>query len=171
MVYQFSGYNWWIAANMKAYRKSWHQILRSSLEASSDVISTQVLCIPRNYEVISRCVRLHLAFFITALIHIPGVVIFGLSPFALGVPKFFLMQAVGIVFESMVLYVWATVNKAKPKVATTGRVTKALGYVWVLAWTTWTGPSYTWPVAREFIRGKDNVVPWSFVKWLGYGNH
>lgn len=129
-----------------------------------------MLCIPRDYKLVSRCVRLHLAFFITALVHIPGVVILGESPFSVGVPKFFLMQAVGIVIESTVLYMWMTITRAKPESVISGRMTKLLGYIWVLAWTTWTGPSFTWLVARALIPGKDDVVPWSFLKWLGYGN-
>jgi hypothetical protein len=121
---------------------------------------------------LSRYIRLHVAFFITALIHVPGVVILGESPFAIGLFKFFLMQAVGILIESMIFNIWITATKTRidhvPVPA--GIIAYLLGYIWVLAWISWTGPEYTWMVARAVVEGRDNVVPWSFIRWLGYRN-
>lgn len=85
-------------------------------------------------------------------------------------PKFFLMQAVGIVIESMVVYVWAATGRTGTGNATAVRMTKLLGFIWVLAWISWTGPGFTWVIARKLVPGKDDVVPWSLIKWLGYGN-
>jgi hypothetical protein len=94
------------------------------------------------------------------------VVILGESPFTTGVPKFFLMQAVGILIESTELNFWVAISKVATNEAPAGRTTKLMGYVWVLAWITWTGPSFTWLVARALVQGKDDVVFWSFIKWL-----
>ncbi|KFY47321.1 hypothetical protein V494_00041 [Pseudogymnoascus sp. VKM F-4513 (FW-928)] len=150
---------------------TWHQLLRSSLEASTSFITTRVLCIPHSWKLLSRCVRLCLAFYITALVHLPGVVIHGESPFALDLPKFFLMQAVGIMIESTVIYACAAATgRTATDNGTARRTTKVLGYIWVLAWTAWTGPGFLWVVARSLVPDKDDVVPWSVVKWLGYGN-
>ncbi|OBT67453.1 hypothetical protein VE03_03045 [Pseudogymnoascus sp. 23342-1-I1] len=149
---------------------TWHQLLRSSLEAFTSFLATHVLCIPASWKIVSRYVRLFLAFYVTALVHLPGVVILGQSPFVLDVPKFFLMQAVGIMIESTVFHVWAARGRTAADNVTIQRTSKLLGYTWVLAWTAWTGPSFTWVVARGLVRGKDDVVPWSFIKWLGYGN-
>lgn len=80
------------------------------------------------------------------------------------------MQAVGIMIESTALYVWAATGRTAADNVTASRMIKLLGYVWVIAWTAWTGPSFTWVVARGLVRGKDDVVPWSFIKWLGYGS-
>ncbi|OBT76848.1 hypothetical protein VF21_04730 [Pseudogymnoascus sp. 05NY08] len=147
---------------------SWHQIFRSSLEAFTSFFATQVLCIPPHWKILSRYVRLFLAFYVTALLHLPGVVILGESPFALDVPKFFLMQVVGVMIESTVLHAWAATRSTATDNATARRATKLLGYMWVLAWTAWTGPGFLWVVARGLVPGKDDVVPWIFVKWLGY---
>lgn len=158
-----------LAVNKRILSLSWHQILRSSLEASAAFIVTQVLCIPPQYKILSRCVRLHLAFFITALVHLPGPVLLGHSPFVPGVPKFFLMQAVGIMIESTAFYVWSAIRGPAADKVPAGRMAKLLGYVWVLGWTTWTGPSFTWLTARRLTPGKDDVVPWSLIKLLRYG--
>jgi hypothetical protein len=97
------------------------------------------------------------------------VAVIGGSPFATGVPKFFLMQAFGIVIESIVLNFWAGIKETSvDDAAPAGRATKVLGYGWVLGWITWTGPSFTWLVARLLVQGRDDVVPWSLVKSLGY---
>jgi hypothetical protein len=152
----------------ETHRITWHQIFRSSLETFTSFVTTRVLCIPPQWKILSRYVRLFLAFYVTALLHLPGVVILGESPIALDLPKFFLMQAVGIMVESTVLHIWAAIGITTTSNVTTRRVTKVLGYIWVLAWTAWTGPGFVWVVARGLVPGKDDVVPWSFVKWLGY---
>jgi hypothetical protein len=79
------------------------------------------------------------------------------------------MQAVGIMMESTVLYVLAETGRTAADNVTARRTTKMLGYIWVLAWIAWTGPGFIWVVARGLVPGKDDVVPWSFIKWLGYG--
>ncbi|KFY30452.1 hypothetical protein V493_01896 [Pseudogymnoascus sp. VKM F-4281 (FW-2241)] len=131
---------------------TWHQLLRSSLEAFTSFFATRILCISPHWRILSRFVRLFLAFYVTALIHLPGTVILGESPFATDVPKFFLMQAVGIMIESTVIYVWAATGRAAAGNVTAMRMAKLLGFIWVLAWTTWTGPGYTWVVARKLVR-------------------
>ncbi|KFZ03723.1 hypothetical protein V502_10716 [Pseudogymnoascus sp. VKM F-4520 (FW-2644)] len=149
---------------------TWHQLFRSSLEAITSFLATHVLCIPPHWKILTRYVQLFLAFYVTTLLHLPGVVILGVSPFTPDVPKFFLMQAVGIMVESTVLYVWAATGRTATDNVTARRMIKLSGYIWVIAWTAWTGPSFTWVVARGLVRGKDDVVPWSFIKWLGYGS-
>lgn len=155
--------------NRRIYRITWHQLLRSSLEAFTSFVAIHVLCIPPSWKILTRYVRLYLAFYVTALLHLPGVVIVGGNPYTLDVPKFFLMQALGIMIESTVLYAWAATGKTATDNVTGKRVIKLFGFIWVLAWTAWTGPSFTWVIARGLVRGKDDVVPWSFMRWLGYG--
>ncbi|RDW65127.1 hypothetical protein BP6252_10778 [Coleophoma cylindrospora] len=149
--------------------KFWHQLLRSSLEACTSFLITCVFGISSHHKTLIRYLRVFLAFYITALIHIPGVVVLGGSPFASGCPTFFIMQAVGILIESMVIYLWSAISRTPIDNMPTRRMTKVLGYVWVLAWTSWTGPSFTWVIARALVQGRDDVVPWSFIKWLGNG--
>jgi hypothetical protein len=139
------------------------------LEASAAFLNTHVFHINPHQKILWRFVRLFIAFYFTALVHLPGVVILGGSPFDTGVQKFFLMQAVGIVIESIVFSLWTVRAQNTTNGLRAGRMTKLLGYMWVLAWTTWTGPSFTWIISRMVVQGRDDVVPLSFLKWLGYG--
>jgi hypothetical protein len=78
------------------------------------------------------------------------------------------MHAVGILIESTMLDIWLSIRRTANKEVPSGRMAKLLGYIWVLAWTTWTGPKFTWIVARGLPQGKEDVVPLIFIKWLGY---
>ncbi|KFZ17765.1 hypothetical protein V502_04414 [Pseudogymnoascus sp. VKM F-4520 (FW-2644)] len=152
------------------WRATWHRFLRSTLETHISYITTHVLFVPPTWEIFSRCVRLFLAFYVTALVHPPSAVVFGESAFALDVPKFFFMQAVGIVTDDTLLYAMAVAGGGATDNVTAKRTAKLWGYIWVIAWTAWTGPTSTWIIERKLVRGKDDVLPWSLVKWLGYGN-
>jgi hypothetical protein len=68
------------------------------------------------------------------------MVILGESSSATEVLKFFLMQAIVISIESMAFNIWAAMSgTTRANVPATGS-TKILGYIWVLAWTSWTAP-------------------------------
>jgi hypothetical protein len=152
---------------------AWHQTFRSCVESSSSFISTDVLRIsPSRHRLLSRTIRLFLAFYISALVHIPGNVALGQSPFNTSAPTFFVMQALGITIESFVYYWWSYMTKTrglKLGESSLGKRAKVFGYLWTAAWLTWTGPSWMWTTARGLVPGRDVVVPWSLFKQLPLG--
>lgn len=150
-------------------RVAWHQTFRSFAEANSSFITSKILCVnPQRYRLFSRCIRLFLAFFISALVHIPGNVALGVNIFATGAPRFFLMQAVGIVIEDAFFYMYRHLKLHTPRKMSSGGLV-FLGYLWTLAWLTWTGPSFFWVTARNLVPRGDETIPWSVLQWFGLG--
>lgn len=80
------------------------------------------------------------------------------------------MQAIGVVTDNTFLYAMAVAGRGATDNKTAKRTAKLWGYIWVIVWTAWTGPTLTWIIQRKLVQGKDDVLPWSLVKWLGYGN-
>lgn len=80
------------------------------------------------------------------------------------------MQAIGIVTDDTLLYAMGVSGRGATDNVTAKRTAKLWGYIWVIAWTAWVGPTSTWIIKRKLVRGKNDVLPWSLVKWLGYGN-
>jgi hypothetical protein len=150
-------------------RIAWHQTFRTFVQAGSAFITSKVFRIdPQRYTLLSRCIRLLIAFYISALVHMPGNIALGTSFFGSGCQGFFLMQAVGIIVEDAANHTYRQFRPRIPPNKIPAGGTKMLGYFWVLAWITWTGPPFFWVTARNLIPGRDETVPWSFLQWLGF---
>jgi hypothetical protein len=67
-----------------------------------------------------------------------------------GAMRFFVLQAVAITFEDMVIYLASRLGFNK-----TTRASKLIGYVWVLGWMIWAVPSWTGPLAKARIGGPE----------------
>lgn len=82
---------------------------------------------------LSSYTQLYTAFFVSGLIHLGAdyTVMRHLTIFS---PRFFLLQAVAITLEDFIQ--WCT-KSARSKI---GWTSKAVGYLWVIVWFTWSGP-------------------------------
>jgi hypothetical protein len=57
--------------------------------------------------------------------------------------RFFLLQAVAITFEDVVINLASRLGFGK-----TTRLSKCIGYLWVLSWWIWAAPPWTGPWAK-----------------------
>jgi len=83
----------------------------------------------------SSYTQLYIAFLLSGLAHAGGdYIILKHIPFV--TVRFFLLQAVVITFEDVVI--WLT----KPIHTKLGWISKVIGYIWVFSWYVWSGPSW-----------------------------
>ncbi|XWX00120.1 hypothetical protein V2A60_008137 [Cordyceps javanica] len=118
----------------------WHQRLRRTLTAFSDVIADRVLLMPRG-GLASRYARLFLAFAISGLLHHPTDTVQGLPATETASVAFFLMQPVGILIEDAAQALtrrWPLPRGARA----------AAGYVWVALFLVCTTPTWMFSIAR-----------------------
>ena len=93
-------------------------------------------------------VQLYTTFLVTGLIHVAGEYsLIGYWTYRHALP-FFLLQAVGITFEFLVI------DEIAPKIALRGLTRQCLGYLWVVMWFVYTVPNFLDPLLREGIAEK-----------------
>ncbi len=90
-------------------------------------------------------VQVYIAFLVTGLIHVAGEFsLIGYWTYRHALP-FFLLQAVGITFEFLVI------DEIARKFALRGLPSQCLGYLWVVMWFVYTVPIFLDPLLREGI--------------------
>jgi hypothetical protein len=111
------------------------------------------------------------SFALSGLLHTAAGVASGMPVDQLGVFRFFGTQAIGLVFEQGVAGLLrkgqrhdGRIDEDEGKPAWYGRIS---GYVWVVAFLVWTGPSWIYPqAARAPAEGATDFLPFSLIKWL-----
>lgn len=89
----------------------------------------------------------------------------------LGVFRFFCTQAFGVMFEQGVV---ALLRKGKREDGSAEQgnggpawYVRIVGYAWVVAFMTWTGPSWIYPqAARAPAQGATAFLPFSVIGWF-----
>ncbi|KAL2002385.1 hypothetical protein VTN02DRAFT_53 [Thermoascus thermophilus] len=149
----------------------WHQDLRHSLTTISEFIVHDVLRLPRGSSsttsattLLTRYAKIHLVFLLSALVHLSTDSFMGVPPAESGAVTFYCTHAAGILFEDAVaaLYrAWtgpgtgrgsrassssssSKVNSPEPK----ARWIRAVGYLWTLAFLSWSTPAWAYPQMR-----------------------
>ncbi|CCF33717.1 cytochrome P450 monooxygenase [Colletotrichum higginsianum] len=79
---------------------TWHQCLRSGLTGHADIIVN--FAFPFRQRMVSRYLRLFIAFFISGMIHHSSDIAMGIAPQEAGSLRFFLLQPIGIVLEDSI---------------------------------------------------------------------
>lgn len=103
-----------------------------------------------------------------------GVSSGGVSARELGVFRFFFTQALGLIAEQGIVSLIYKMKKqdhdrSHDSSAPAWHV-KVAGYVWVIAFMTWTGPSWIYPqAARAPPQGATAFLPFSIIGWLKEG--
>lgn len=157
---------------MMKFSSYWHKLMRAVVESLAAWISTSLLRLNKG-TTISKYTRVFLAFLISGLLHVTVDMEFGIPFLHSPAPRFFFMQALGIMFEEAVERVWRSYSPYSPfEIGPNGfkrrrRWARWVGYGWVWAFFVWTVPSFSWEGLRIAGMRSDLAVPWSLVEWLG----
>jgi hypothetical protein len=109
------------------------------------------------------------AFALSGVLHTAAGVASGMPANQLGVFRFFCTQALGVLFEQSIFALLQT----KKRVAISGHKSdrpgwhvRIVGYAWVIAFMSWTGPSWIYPqAARAPAQGTIAFLPFSVMGW------
>jgi len=146
--------------------------MRSALEPAASFLSIFILRLKKG-TITSKYTRVFLVFLLSGLIHASVDVIFGIPFLSSPALRFFLMQALGIMFEEAVERAWRSYAPASPfefgpnEYEKRRRWAKIVGYCWVWAFFVWTVPSFSWEALRIAGPRTEHSMPWSFMEWLG----
>ncbi|KAH8776175.1 hypothetical protein BGZ57DRAFT_953307 [Hyaloscypha finlandica] len=157
---------------MMKFSSYWHKLMRAVVESLASWISTSLLRLNKG-TAISKYFRIFLAFLISGILHVTVDMEFGIPFLHSPAPRFFFMQALGIMFEEAVERAWRSYSPYSPfEIGLNGferrrRWARWVGYGWVWAFFVWTVPSYSWEGLRIAGTRSDLAVPWSLVEWLG----
>ncbi|KAK2036543.1 hypothetical protein LZ31DRAFT_440598, partial [Colletotrichum somersetense] len=129
----------------------WHQALRKKLTGHADLISDNILAIPRRTK-LSAYTRLWLTFLISGIYHVSSDLGMGIPFSDAGSFTAFLLQPVGIVLEDLCQGTFGKVILL-PRV-----VKRALGLIWVWAFLSYSNP--VWFYAQLRLAGSpDEMLP------------
>ncbi|MCJ1228658.1 hypothetical protein MMC12_005319 [Toensbergia leucococca] len=125
--------------------KTWHQTWRKTLTANASFITTSLLRIPPHTP-LSHHTQILTAFLISGLIHRTQDLMMNIPPSESGALTFFLMQALGLSIEEVVVRCYTRVggDALRPRMWKRG-----LRYGWVGLWLLWTLPSWSYPQMRH----------------------
>lgn len=129
--------------------RTWHQVLRRLLTAHGKFVANEVLHLQSGTS-LAWHVQLYVAFALSGLLHLAGEYRALNNWKTGGAMRFFVLQALAITFEEMVIKLASRTGFNK-----TTRASKLIGYVWVLGWMIWTVPSWTGPLAKARIGGPE----------------
>ena len=125
------------------------------LERISPFLAHSVLGVPKN-TLFARYQKIFSSFFLSAIYHI--ALDYGLTVpmHEAGSIQFFLLQALGIVIEDgfQAAY-YSLTGRSRPLVAPL--LHKLFGYMWVIAFMTWSLPVWTYPQMR-YVRGRTDAM-------------
>lgn len=116
-------------------------MFRVFLTGHTDLMVDPIL--PR-HSLISRYIRIFVAFLISGLLHYRADILMGMSTAESGAMLFFTMHAAVIMVEDAV---GPQLSKIWPS-SRYSRLRRALCYLWVCAFFVWTTPTYMYPANR-----------------------
>lgn len=105
---------------------------------------------------LSRYMRLFLAFLISGLIHHSSDLAMGISRAEAGSLIFFLLQPLGIMLEDG----FQALARQVPTSRFRGRIERIVCYLWVVMFLTWSTPTWFYPQQRLGI-DPENLLPFS----------
>ncbi|KAB8266181.1 membrane bound O-acyl transferase family-domain-containing protein [Aspergillus pseudonomiae] len=119
---------------------AWHQVFRTLLVSNADFISFSVLRIPAKSR--WACYpRVLFAFTVSGFVHMGMDLAFGVPRDKTGAVWFFCLQALGVMWESVVYSLFgARIERLNPLVR------RVLGYVWVGLFLLWATPVWLNPI-------------------------
>ncbi|KIJ96741.1 hypothetical protein K443DRAFT_106785 [Laccaria amethystina LaAM-08-1] len=119
----------------------WHQNLRRIVTVHSKFILKNIFSLTSGTS-LAWHVQLYAAFAISGLVHLAGDYI-ALGDWTTGGSmRFFVLQAMAITFEDIVINLASRIGFGR-----TTRLSKFVGYMWVLGWFIWSVPGWTRPWA------------------------
>ena len=137
-------------------RETWHQFLRRPLTANADYVTFSVIGLPKG-TLLTRYTRIFLAFYISGWLHMSPDLTKGVPFRETGSVRFFIMQALAIIFEDAVQALSQRVLGPRA----TGTWAYVVGYVWVFCFLVWTTPVWMYPHIPYSDPGKDYFIPFT----------
>jgi uncharacterized protein YfiM (DUF2279 family) len=161
--------NAWYMLIRGRHRQFWHQLLRKPLSNISSAVVHDVAQLPRD-SVVVGALTVIFSFAFSGALHTVAGVSSGMPVSELGVFRFFVTQAFGLLVEQSAISLyrrWQGVEKRegagweRPDLAW-----RLVGYIWVAAFMAWSGPAWLYPQAyRQSAQGSASILPFSVVKW------
>jgi Membrane bound O-acyl transferase family len=158
-------------------------MLRQSFSSPANFLAHDVLRLTE-HRLTARYTKLLATFFVSGLMHMAIDMSLGMPLSESGSVRFFCTQALGIMFEDGVQAICRSARRrrrgsssssasgnasAKAESQPPTNWTRALGYVWVLAFMSWSTPVWAYPAIRMNKGGdeaKDALLPFSVVRML-----
>lgn len=139
----------------------WHQCIRSKV-ASPAYFATYSLLRLRKGGKIARYICILLTFATSGLLHLAEEYGAGVPLHQSGSMRFYCFQALGILLEDAVQAISRSSIDYKQS-----PWTKAVGYIWLVVWMSWTTPAWFYPkLMNNTGSEKDQVLPFSLLAWL-----
>lgn len=108
-----------------------------------------------------------MSFFLSGVMHIAADAGGGVTFTESGALRTFCTQALGVVIEDAVQYVYRTHLKRSGQNEIT-MFERCVGYIWVLSFLIWSSPAWVFPVTRN-MRFEDDLLSWNAVKPILFG--
>ncbi|KAL3482655.1 membrane bound O-acyl transferase family-domain-containing protein [Aspergillus germanicus] len=151
------------------WRQFWHQSFRAFLTANTDFFITSTpgpSPTPRRGSIRtipSRYVRYFICFGISGLIHLLMDLAVGIPLHDSGAMQFLLIQPLAFAVEDVAAYLG---NRCIPAMAREERTTRAIGYIWVTAFSLWSWRPWALPVVRRALEVQEPITS---IWFLGVG--
>jgi hypothetical protein len=129
------------------------------LESYADFISSFVFCL-RKGSVYHVAYESHLLSISLVSFTCPWMLLREPIPWDSGAPRFFVMQAFGIMVEDAVQKIYHRCG-GKPN-----HLSRFVGYVWLSMWLIWTTPSWAWAAARALLARGGKKLPFGPLTYL-----
>ena len=136
-------------------------MLRATLEGISDLLNHDLLHIPKGTW-LARYLKIWIAFFISGSIH-AGMVEDSYDIRGSGTVRFFCTQAFGIMLEDGVQAIWARSPYDRRKKLDTPVWHKIVGFLWLLAFMTWSTPAWSYRMFLHERPGIDTPLGFSII--------
>lgn len=103
-------------------------------------------------------------FLISGLFHLAEDVGEGMNWRNSGSIRYYSMQPLGIMLEDAIQEVYHRNSKNRDKAPSDRLWKRMVGYMWFIAWMTWTTPAWVYPKARMATGGQqDRILPFSML--------
>lgn len=107
---------------------------------------------------------LTVVFFLSGIFHVAEDAAEGMNWRDSGSFRYFAMQPIGIMLEDAVQEIYRRNSKAEGKSQGHQSWTRIVGYLWFVAWMTWTTPAWVYPKALLAKGGpEDRILPFSIL--------
>lgn len=132
------------ADKLSLCRVTWHQTLRRNLTAFANLFTYSILHLPQG-TLLARYTHIFFAFFASGLLHVVSDLGGGVAVRDSGSLSFFCLQALGIMLEDGVQDVYRRIRGPSRAGPIEKGLLRAVGYVWVVVFLTWSGPGWIYP--------------------------
>ena len=105
-----------------------------------------MLCIPPG-TIVARYSKILFTFAVSGALHVASDFGGGVPLTESGALRFFCTQTIGIMLEDSVQEIYRRVFRKKEN-----KLAKAIGYIWVVAFLSWSTPVWVYPVVRTMER-------------------